>query len=91
MPVGFVTAYDIVLRDESLASRGVAVHEYGHTLMCSLMGPELQLAFSQLMLQSITRNANDQAAQLSEGFADYTASQVVGGSDYFTALTPTTR
>jgi hypothetical protein len=81
--VGAVTAYDVILVDRNLESRGVAVHEYGHTVMCALMAHDFETVFPQLMLEAASQGPGDEAAYLTEGFADFMASQVVGGTDYF--------
>ena len=72
-------------------SRGVPTHEYGHFAMCSLYyyekGP---FAFGQMWSDVMAtlfvgkkQNKGVEVAFLTEAFADYFASQVIGGVNYF--------
>jgi len=78
---------DIVLHDSSRKSRGVGVHEYGHMVMCRMLrfegGQELQSAWSDVVQASLRQDDDSEGRQIAEGFADYIASQVVGGTNYF--------
>lgn len=83
----FLYAVDIVLVSEDSPLRGVGVHEYGHFVMCDLMASESELAFqsawSQVILGSADQTADKEESYMAEGFADFIAAQVAGGTDYF--------
>jgi hypothetical protein len=80
---------DIILKDEGLASRGVAAHEYGHTVMCAMMRKAGTIA-SEIALLDILKgymignrtDVSKEQTYLTEGFADFLALQVVGGTNY---------
>lgn len=83
----FLTAYDIVMDDDDIASRGVGVHEYGHAAMCELLrnADEVQAAqaWADVIVASLFgQDASSQQAVIAEGFADFAALQVVGGTNY---------
>jgi hypothetical protein len=83
----FGTAYDMILDDGSIRSRGVGVHEYGHVVMCSMLREASflkgQTAWADLMLGTLTGQSGEkEQAVLGEGFADFIALQVVGGANY---------
>lgn len=82
---------DIWWPDERLAvpnlnSRGVMTHEYGHFLMCSMLydqeGPS---GIDALIPRAFAgETSRDSMGVMLEAFADYFASQVAGGTNYFT-------
>lgn len=87
---------DLVIPTSGLASRGVMSHEYGHFALCSLMAEtaptRFEFAWSDVILETIVpqargreRGLEHEASWLNEGFADFFASQVVGGTNYFGA------
>jgi hypothetical protein len=71
--------------------RGIGNHEYGHYIFCGLIKQEGGLAsaslLDKLIVQSMTEGAeadpSDDARTINEGFADFIASQTVGGVNYF--------
>ncbi len=73
-------------------SRGIPTHEYGHFVMCDMLNEESAYASTWVpMLLQFAQGRGDTASQLNEGFADFIASQVVGGVNYFqTSLGPPT-
>jgi hypothetical protein len=84
----FLFATDIMMSDKARKSRLVPVHEYGHYVFCTLLDDvgtnAFDLVWSQVMLpQNFGADAATPVKALNEGFADWFASQVVGGSDYF--------
>jgi DNA-binding beta-propeller fold protein YncE len=84
----FLYAFDVILPDASIASRGVPVHEMGHVVMCSLLREQSQVSFSiawtAVILESVTGQDDDsESSYIAEGFADFVTSQVVGGVNYF--------
>lgn len=87
---------DLVIPDTGLRSRGVMGHEYGHFALCSLMAEtaptRFEFAWSDVILETILpqalgrdRGLEHEASWLNEGFADFFASQVAGGTNYFGA------
>jgi hypothetical protein len=90
----FFTAYDIVMAGDDVASRGVGVHEYGHAAMCELLRDasqvDAQIAWAHVIVASLTgQSASMQESMIAEGFADFLAAQVVGGTNYFNPSPPT--
>jgi hypothetical protein len=85
--IEFLYGVDIVLLPSDDGSRGVPVHEYGHAVMCDMLldqGPDaFMIAWTQVILQSAGQGADDEASYINEGFADFIAGQVVGGTNYF--------
>ncbi|MGI9430788.1 MAG: hypothetical protein ACR2PQ_01155, partial [Myxococcota bacterium] len=83
----FVTAVDIVLRTDSDDSRGVAVHEYGHAVMCDLLASQgvaaFQIAWNDVILATADQSPGNDTSYINEAFADFLTSQVVGGTNYF--------
>ena len=83
----FVTAVDIVLRTPADDSRGVAVHEYGHAVMCDLLASQgvatFQIAWNDVILASADQSPGNDTSYINEAFADFLTSQVVGGTNYF--------
>jgi hypothetical protein len=79
---------DIIIRDDDEHSR-VATHEYGHFAMCSLMYKENLRLFSNVNADIVHRTVaggrdrGDDVLAINEGFADYFASQVAGGINYW--------
>lgn len=70
----------------SVDSRGVMTHEYGHFLMCSMMydhehGSALT-ALMERMFEGANDSRDDDVALATEAFADTFTMQVVGGSNY---------
>jgi choice-of-anchor A domain-containing protein len=67
-------------------SRGVAVHEYGHFLMCSFLHDLTPDAVPALLSDRIpegkANSSDDFLSILMESFADEIASQVVSGTNY---------
>lgn len=85
---------DLVIPDAGIRSRGVMAHEYGHFALCSVMAEtaptRFEFAWSDVILETILpqalgrdRGLEHEASWLNEGFADFFASQVVGGTNYF--------
>ena len=79
--------------DENFDSRGVITHEYGHFALASMLyaqGVEnISIAYSRAILQRMTStpDPDDEGAYLNEAFADFFASQVAGGTNYYTPPT----
>lgn len=77
--------------DRVLDSRGVVTHEYGHFALAALLyaqGVEnITIAYSDAMISRISWEAgwgdSTESGYLNEAFADFFASQVVGGTNYF--------
>ncbi|MBN8231549.1 hypothetical protein JYK02_28955 [Corallococcus macrosporus] len=77
--------------DSSLDSRGVASHEYGHFVLCSMLYSEnpanISFAYTAAMLDQILSGGSPtgemESAYHNESFADFVASQLVGGVNYF--------
>jgi hypothetical protein len=92
-----VTGVDIILLNDDLSSRGVATHEYGHFVFCSLMYSESLRLFSNVNAEIINktaaggRGAGHDVLAINEGFADFITSQVVGGFNYWSAPSSTGR
>ena len=84
--VEFNYAVDIVLLPNSEESRAVGVHEYGHAVMCSLLGSQgadaFQLAWTDVIFATSNQSADNDTSYLTEAFADFLTSQVVGGTNY---------
>ena len=83
---------DIWLPDngDTLVSRGIASHEYGHFAMCSLLSdedPTKMVNIPSLIVQRVIDgtygDATDEAAYIMEGWADFFAGQLVSGANYF--------
>jgi hypothetical protein len=85
---------DLVFPSARLTSRGLTAHEYGHFALCSLMAEtastRFEFAWSDVILETIVpqalgrdRGLEHEASWLNEGFADFFAAQVAGGSNYF--------
>jgi hypothetical protein len=75
---------------DTLTSRGIASHEYGHFAMCSLLYDEDSTKMVQipsLIIQRILDGQNEtstsETAYLMEGWADFFAGQLVSGASYF--------
>ncbi|RIL07806.1 MAG: hypothetical protein DCC71_01600 [Proteobacteria bacterium] len=87
--IEFEFSVDIVLRTNDDGSRGVPVHEYGHTVMCEMLQRQgldaFQFAWTDVILQTATQGPDDESSWINEGFADFIAAQVVGGTNYFAA------
>ncbi len=86
----FAMTTDIVLPKDAQTSRQTPVHEYGHFFFCDLLNHENGRTFNYVWSQVIKNTVppfNDENAEITyinEGFADWFASQVVGGVNYFT-------
>src|SRR5207248_7192233 len=84
----FFLSYDIVLGDRDVRSRGIGVHEYGHTVMCELLRRadevKAQTAWADILVHTLAApDAASEPRVISESFADFIALQVVGGTNYF--------
>ncbi|MBN2193622.1 MAG: hypothetical protein JW751_12465 [Polyangiaceae bacterium] len=84
-----VSQADIVMPDMQQKykdSRGIIVHEYGHFALCSLMydsrSTDLPKFIRKRMSTPRKIGPTDEAAILSDAFADFVAEQVVAGVDY---------
>ena len=93
VPVGvlgeFAFATDIVLPDRSGNGRSTSTHEYGHFFLCTLLAHENPRSFNRVWGAVIGRAFLDDDSELrgvNEGFADWFASQVTGGTNYFTEI-----
>jgi len=86
-------AYPFVAKDiffpsgiAASTSRGVATHEYGHFLMCDIFHDRSN-ALLDLYLARLDEGwdeaPEDETAMSMEAFADFFASQVVSGTNYF--------
>ncbi len=84
-----VVGPDMILGDAVKGNRGVPVHEYGHFAMCSLMqsasATQMSRAYMQVIIDRVmhTDDAGAEAGYIAEGWADFYAAQVVGGTNYF--------
>lgn len=77
----------------STVSRGVATHEYGHFAFCDMMFRNDPEKFTSVWVNAasdtiVTQELNRDGSQvedyfLNEGIADYFATQVAGGMNYF--------
>jgi hypothetical protein len=86
--IEFLFATDIVLNHDTRKSRLVPVHEYGHFVFCTLLADTAPGAFDQvwsqvLWIENVDDDSSGPVKALNEGFADWFASQVVSGTDYF--------
>jgi hypothetical protein len=84
----FILSTDIVIGHEARKSRNTPVHEYGHFVFCTLLDQTRMATFSRVWSQVLTfKNLDDggstEVKALNEGFADWFASQVGGGVNYF--------
>lgn len=91
------TAVDMILpsqNDGNFDSRGVAVHEYGHFTLCSLLYDRgffnISIAYVDAAHQRTASGTDEpppdsEGAYINEAFADFIADQVVGGTNYFGA------
>jgi hypothetical protein len=86
--VEFLYSVDIVVLPSDDGSRGVAVHEYGHAVMCDMLLDQgidaFEIAWTQVIKQSNSQGADDEASYVNEAFADFFTAQVLGGTNYFT-------
>jgi hypothetical protein len=79
-------------KERRLEDRQISTHEFGHFLMCSLLFdadwkkmrqvPNLIL---QRMIDGSYMSADNESAIVMESWADYFASQLTGGTNYFAA------
>jgi len=87
--IEFALATDIVLTKDGQESREVPVHEYGHFFLCDLLNHENGRTFNYVWSQVIKNTVpplddeNAEVTYINEAFADWFASQVVGGVRYF--------
>ena len=87
--IGTLSAVDIVMPNVIRArkSRGIMVHEYGHYFLCSLLfdaSPSSMSGFTAARLfEGSDIDKDDDNAVLNEAFADFIASQVTSGTNYF--------
>jgi Ca2+-binding RTX toxin-like protein len=84
----FALTTDIVLPKDAQKSRLVPVHEYGHFVLCEglyhFQKETFNNVWSQVIAKTVPReNPDAEIVHLNEGFADWFASQVVGGANYF--------
>ncbi len=78
--------FDILIpTGDSLRSRGLPTHEYGHFVMCDMLNEDSAYlsVWIPMIIEGLTQDRGDTASQLNEAFADFIASQVVGGVNYF--------
>jgi hypothetical protein len=97
LPADWLLDVDIVLpnTENTPNSRGVAVHEYGHVALCNMMAnaslTDFGTAWTNVMVETLTaqdtssdsRGPEHEASWINESFADFIASQVAGGTDYY--------
>ncbi|MGB5306907.1 MAG: hypothetical protein WBO57_11770, partial [Gammaproteobacteria bacterium] len=87
LPVELLYSVDIVMPPGNTQSRGVATHEYGHTVMCDMMGRQGSYkavsAWHDVVIASLTLDDSSEPRYIAEAFADYITSQVAGGTNYF--------
>jgi sugar lactone lactonase YvrE len=84
----FLTSVDIVLPGNSDESRGVAVHEYGHAVLCDMIRSrsgylDHSAVWLQATYESIRQRPGDETGYINEAFADFLSAQVVGATNYF--------
>lgn len=86
LPTGGISATQRRLED-----RQISTHEYGHFLMCSMLFDadwkkmrQVPNLIIQRMGEGTFMDASDDAAIVMESWADYFASQLTGGTNYFT-------
>lgn len=90
----FWAEWDINMHTASGLSRETPTHEYGHWVMCQMMREyayaQMPWIIDRLMLHSMKADATEypdfytsEEVDLTEGWADFFASQVAGGTDYF--------
>ena len=90
-----VTGADIIIPTNGAGaqmstSRGITTHEYGHYVFCDLIARSNPATFRDIWVpivaQTLLTNPplpGARGAALNEGFADYIAAQVVGGTNWF--------
>jgi hypothetical protein len=86
----FIFTTDIVFREVARQSRLTTVHEYGHFVFCTLLAKERMQTYNTvwsqvLSLGNLSNEASSPVKALNEGFADWFASQVASGTNYFEA------
>jgi hypothetical protein len=77
---------DIMLPDGSANGRSTSTHEYGHFFLCTLLAHENPQAYDRVWSDVVEHAFLDDASEIrgiNEGFADWFASQVAGGVNYF--------
>jgi hypothetical protein len=69
----------------NLNSRGIMTHEYGHFLMCSMLYSHGGPSGIDALIPRVWagESSRDSIGVMCEAFADYFASQVAGGTNYF--------
>lgn len=86
-----IMAVDMVLGSDSVkSSRGVATHEYGHFVMCSMLFDEAVWKISTTWTSAVVSrlsagtspSADADASYTMEAFADFFAGQVAGAANY---------
>lgn len=83
--------YDIIIPDGAAAiSRGTPTHEYGHWVFCDMLAtvqPDIyRLAWMQIILETLLAQATgipSPGFSTNEAIADFIASQVSGGVNWF--------
>ncbi len=86
----FTFSVDIVLQPGDDRSRGVPVHEYGHTVMCEMLLRQgldaFEITWTDVIIATSSQTADNQASYLNEAFADFITAQVLGGTNYFSTV-----
>lgn len=87
LPLG-VPDWDILIQNNDAGSRLIPSHEYGHFASCTLLQRTSHAALLRGMTNALSsvisdRSGNAPARALTEGFADFFASQAAGGVNYF--------
>ena len=88
--VEFLYSVDIVMPTPYGKTRAVAVHEFGHAVMCDMLYKtgfsHFQQSWTDVILGSANQTWDKGANVMAEAFADFIAGQVIGANDYFAVI-----
>jgi hypothetical protein len=92
-PTGIVQDSSDPRYRSNVRGRGVATHEYGHYTLCNLLSASsgekaFRKAYSEAAIAGLLTpdNPSSEPLYINDGFADFFASEVVGGTSYPTLV-----